>query len=53
MAANEKREDPDAELAHSRQLINEAKEAAAKADLADSADEETDPSGHEGDAGSE
>jgi hypothetical protein len=58
MAANEKQDDPDAELARSRQHIEEAKEAAAKADLADpaegEADEalETDPPYHHGEQGS-
>ncbi len=58
MAANEKQEDPDAELARSRQHIEEAKEAAAKADLADpaegKADEalQTDPPYHHGEQGS-
>jgi hypothetical protein len=52
MAANEKQDDPDAELARSRQHIEEAKEAAAKADLADPAEEalETDPP-HQGEQG--
>ena len=58
MTANEKHEDPDAELARSRRHIEEAKEAAAKADLADpaegQADEavETDPPYHHGEQGS-
>ncbi|MEU8635062.1 hypothetical protein AB0C38_23030 [Amycolatopsis sp. NPDC048633] len=54
MAANEKHDDPDAELARSRQHIEEAKEAAAKVDLADPADEapETDPPHHQGEQGS-
>ncbi|MEV6641139.1 hypothetical protein [Amycolatopsis sp. NPDC051371] len=57
MAANEKQEDPDAELARSRQHIEEAKEAAAKADLADPAEGtpgdavETDPPYHHGEQG--
>lgn len=39
MAANEKQDSPEAELARSRQHIEEAKEAAAKADLVDPAPE--------------
>jgi len=52
MTENENR--PEADLAHSRQLIKEAKEAAAEAHLADpaegAADEalETDPPHHHG-----
>ncbi|MBE8523618.1 hypothetical protein ILP97_40065 [Amycolatopsis sp. H6(2020)] len=52
MTENENR--PEADLAHSRQLIKEAKEAAAEAQLADpaegAADEalETDPPYHHG-----
>lgn len=57
MTANEKRDDPDAELARSRQHIREAKEAAADAELSDpvesEADEalETDPPYHHGEQG--
>lgn len=42
MAANEKQDDPGAELARSRQHLAEAKEAAAKADLVDPAAGDTD-----------
>lgn len=58
MTANEKHEDPAADLARSRRHIAEAKEAAAKADLADpaegQADEalETDPPYRHGEQGS-
>jgi hypothetical protein len=59
MTANENRpQDPEADLARSRQHIKEAKEAAEKADLADpaaaDADEalETDPPYHHGEQGS-
>lgn len=58
MAANEKQDDPDAVLARSRQHIQEAKEAAAKADLVDPAERETgevletDPPHHHGEQGS-
>jgi hypothetical protein len=56
MTENENR--PEADLAHSRELIKEAKEAAAEAHLADPAegvaDEalETDPPYHHGEQGS-
>ncbi|HEY3480103.1 MAG TPA: hypothetical protein VGL02_14495 [Streptomyces sp.] len=44
MTANENRpEDPDAELARSRQHIKEAKEAAREADLADPVEDEATP----------
>ncbi|WP_410671164.1 hypothetical protein [Amycolatopsis sp. cmx-4-68] len=58
MTANEKREDPDAELARSRQHIKEAKEAAAEAELSDPVESEadealgTDPPYHHGEQGS-
>jgi hypothetical protein len=55
MTANENRpQDPEADLARSRQHIKEAKEAAEKAGLADPADEalDTDPPYHHGEQGS-
>jgi hypothetical protein len=58
MAANEKQDGPDAELARSRQLIQEAKESAAKADLVDPAEREAgaapepEPPHHQGEHGS-
>ncbi|SFW91669.1 hypothetical protein [Amycolatopsis australiensis] len=57
MTANDKPDDPDAELARSRQHIKEAKEAAAEADLADPAEGDadqalaTDPPYHHGEQG--
>ncbi|MFJ7218350.1 hypothetical protein [Amycolatopsis sp. NPDC098790] len=57
MAANDNHEAPEADLARSRQHIEEAKEAAAEAQLADpaegKADEalETDPPYHHGEQG--
>ncbi|RSM40878.1 hypothetical protein DMA12_25585 [Amycolatopsis balhimycina DSM 5908] len=55
MTANENSpEDPEADLARSRQQIKEAKEAAKEVELADAADEApaTDPPYHHGEQGS-
>ncbi|WP_439377595.1 hypothetical protein [Amycolatopsis lexingtonensis] len=60
MTENENRlQDPEADLAHSRQSIKEAKEAAAEAHLADPAEGEadealkTDPPYHHGEQGTD
>lgn len=58
MTANENHEEPEADLARSRRHIEEAKEAAEKADLSDPVEEEadealeTDPPYHHGEQGS-